>query len=138
MQRFFVQLPRQVHARFGRIDVLVQAQHHIVGDDGISGREKCHQALDQMPVRGVHAALQVTQIDLKVDFLDAPGILDRRAIHVVELGVSHRAQREIESRIEQAVHWQASQDCGFSREQAMASSVGTVVLAIRVAGRDRR
>jgi len=98
--------------------------------------KKCHQPLDQMTVRRVHAALQVAQVDLKIDFLHAPRVLDRRPIHFVELRVTHGSQREVESRIQQAAHWQASQLCGFSSEQAMASADGTVVLAMRVAGRD--
>ena len=34
-------------------------------------------------------------------------------------------------------YWQASQTSGFSSEQATASATGTVVCAIRVAGRER-
>src|SRR5580658_6185994 len=125
----------------------VEADHQIVRNDGITGRKEGHQALDEMPLGGCHAGAQVTQVDLEVDLLDAPGVLDGRAIHFVEARITHGAQREIETGIEQTsggAHWQASQLCGFSSEQAMAwtSDTGalarTVVLAICVAGRERR
>ncbi len=48
VQRFFIQLARQVHARFGRVDVLVEIQHQVVGDDRITGREERDQALDHV------------------------------------------------------------------------------------------
>ena len=47
----------------------------------------------------------------------------------------------IQAHPRQESYWQASQDSGFSSEQAtdaVASGVSTVALAIRVAGRERR
>jgi hypothetical protein len=84
-----------------------------------------------MALGGRHALSQVSEIDLEIDFLDRPGVLDGRAIHLVKARVTHGPQREIESGVEQA-HWQASQLSGFSKEQAM------VVLVIWVAGLERR
>ncbi len=68
----------------------VQADHQIVGNDGVAGREEGHQALDQMPLRGRHALLQMAQVDLEVDLLDRPGVLDRGPVHFVEAGIAHR------------------------------------------------
>ena len=58
VQRFLVQLPRQVHARFGRVDVLVQVEHQVVGDDRIAGGEERDQALDQVPLGRRHALVR--------------------------------------------------------------------------------
>ncbi len=90
MQRFLEQLPGQVHPRFGSVDVPVQADHQVVGNDGITGREEGHQTLDQMPLRRRHALLQMAQVDLEVDLLDGPGVLDGGPVHLVEPGVAHR------------------------------------------------
>ncbi len=117
---------------------LYRLKHQIVGDNGVAGRKECDEAFDEVPVRGAHAALQMTQIDLKIDFLDAPGVLDRAAIHLIELRIAHRPQGQIESGVEQPAHWQASQASGFSSEQATAAVSRTVVLAMLVAGRDLR
>ena len=75
-------------------------------------------------------------------------------IHFVEDRILHRSQGQIQSRIQKhgklrngtyaRAYWHASQDSGFSSEQATACCAGiwevevTVVFAIRVAGRERR
>ena len=129
----------------------VQADHEVVGDDGVAGGEERHQPLDQVPLGRRHALPQVTEVDLEVDLLHRPGVLDRTAIHLVEARIAHRPQGEVEAGIEQdlrcddCAHWQASQVSGFSSEQTTARvslasgcAACTVVLAICVAGRERR
>ena len=101
MQRFFVQLPRQVHPRLGRIDVFVEIQHEIVGDDAVAGGEERDQAFDQMPVGGRQFVLQIVEIDTEIDLLHRPRIADGVAVHLVERGVTHRSQREREAGVEQ-------------------------------------
>ena len=54
MQRLFVELARQVHARLGRVDVPVEVQHQVVRDDRVAGREEGDQPLDQVPLGGRH------------------------------------------------------------------------------------
>src|SRR5690606_28466514 len=46
VERFLVNLARQIHARFGRIDVTIQIQHHVVADDRVTGGKKRHQSTD--------------------------------------------------------------------------------------------
>jgi hypothetical protein len=85
----------------------------------------------------------VPEIDLEIDFLHGPGVLDRRPIHLIKARVAHRPQGEIEARIEQrSAHWQASHSSGFSSEHTTAAEsltvACTVVLVILVAGRERK
>jgi hypothetical protein len=155
VQRLLVKLARQVHASLGRVDVPVQADHEIVRYDRVAGREERHQPLDEVPLRGRHALAQVSEIDLEVDLLHGPGVLDGGAVHLVEARIAHRAQRQVEPGIQElsgrstaglhldgGAHWQASQLCGFSSEQATAPAseplARTVAFAILVAGRERR
>src|ERR1700761_4596840 len=90
---------------------------------------------------------QILEVGMQVDLLDRPGVLDGVAEPVVEVRVAHRAKGQIHTGIEKLVHWQASQDSGFSSEQAIASSsVPVLVLSrtraltvacwMRVAGRE--
>jgi len=128
----------------------IQVEHEIVRHDRITGGKKRDQALDQMALGRRHALRKMAEVDLEIDLFDGPGVLDRGAVHFVELRIAHRAQGEIEAGVEQdwrIVHWHASQLSGFSSEQTTASAsliacagalVSSVVFAIRVAGRERR
>ena len=100
VQRFLVELARQVHARFGRVDVLVQIQHQVVRDDGVAGGEERHQPLDQVALGGGHLRAEVADVHREIHFLDGPGVLDRVAVHLVERRVAHRAQGELEAGVE--------------------------------------
>ncbi len=100
VQRFLEQLSRQVHARFGRIDVPVQTDDEIVRHDRIARGEEGHQPFDQMPVRRRHALAQMAEIDLEIDLFHRPGVLDRRAIHLVEAWIAHGAKGEVEAGVE--------------------------------------
>ncbi len=162
------QLPGQVEPGLGGVDVLVEAQHHVVGDDRVTGGEEGDQTADHVPL-AVAELGEVGDVGVQVHLLDGPGVLDRVAVLVVERRVAHRTERQLEARVEQhllavggGAHWQASQDSGFSREQASAASssgvrvvgaatatgadgAGTAARAapeaawaIRVAGRERR
>ena len=159
VQRLLVELARQVHARLGRVHVLVEAQHHVVGDDRVARREERDQAPDEVPLALRHSLLQVGHVGREVDLLDRPGVLDGGPVHLEELGVHHRPQRQAVAGVEDprgtadVAHSHASQCSGFSSEQAIASAsvalgaagagtcaevVATVALAMRVAGRERR
>ena len=156
VQGFFVQLAGEIHARLGRVDVPVQAEDQVVRHDRIAGGEKRHQTLDEMSISRAHALLHMAEIDLKIDLLHAPSVLDRRSIHLVEPRITHRPQRQIEAGIEYLTHWHASQVSGLSSEHASASAPAgavpgrpgiaaaaaagsrTVVFEILVAGRERR
>ena len=46
VQRLFVQLARQVHPGFGRVDVLVEVEHEVVRHDRVAGGEERHEPAD--------------------------------------------------------------------------------------------
>ena len=131
VQRLLVELARQVHARLGRVDVLVEVQHEVVRDDRVAGGEERDQALRPGGARRrVMLAAQVGDVGREVDLLDRPGVLDGGAVHLEEApgtpsaaasgrgpGSSRRAGRLT------CAHWQASQLSGFSSEQADALGV---------------
>ncbi len=94
---FLEQLPGQVQACFGGVDVLVQVEHQVVGDDGVAGGEERDQPVDQVPFGGGQLA-EVGQVGVQVDFLDRPGVLDRVLEPVEELRVPHRTQGEVQAR----------------------------------------
>ena len=100
VQRLLVQLAREVHACLGRVDVLVEVEHQVVGHDRIAGGEERDQALDQVPLGRQQTAAQVHQVGGEVDFLHGPGVLDGIPIHVIEDRVAHRAQGQVHARIE--------------------------------------
>ena len=58
VQRLLVELARQVHARLGGVEVLVEVQHEVVGDDGVAGGEEGDQPLHEVAlgVRHLRAA----------------------------------------------------------------------------------
>src|SRR5699024_1186444 len=62
VQRFLVKLARQVHARFRRVDVLVEVQDQVVGNDRVAGGEKGDQALDEVAVGGGHFGVEVVRV----------------------------------------------------------------------------
>ncbi len=100
VQRLFVELARQVHPCFGGVDVLVQVEHQVVRHDGVAGGEERHQSPDEVLLGGHQLALQVDEVVGEVDLLDGPGVLDRIAVHVEELRVPHRPQRQVVARVE--------------------------------------
>ena len=44
----FIELPGEIEPRLGRVDVLVEVQHQVVGDDRVAGGEEGDESLDQM------------------------------------------------------------------------------------------
>ena len=75
----------------------------LVGLAPSRGRLVAPEAMDQMPVGRRHLRLEVVDVGREVDLVDRPCVADRVAVHLVELGVAHRAQREFETGIEQVV-----------------------------------
>src|SRR5690606_24542071 len=100
-----------------------------------------------------HPLRQMTEIDLEIDLLDRPGVLDRSPVHFIKARVTHRPPGQIETGVQQRLlwkghdgaHWHASHISGFSREHITAAvsltsacAACTVVFAIWVAGRERK
>jgi hypothetical protein len=52
VERFLVELAREVHPRLGRVDVLVEVQHEVVRDDRVAGREERDEALHEVLLGG--------------------------------------------------------------------------------------
>ncbi len=50
VQRLLEQLPGQVQPGLGRVDVLVEVEHQVVGDDRVAGGEERDQPADQVPL----------------------------------------------------------------------------------------
>ena len=156
VQRLLVELARQVHARLGRVDVLVEVEHQVVRDDRVAGREERDQPLDQVPLGRASSCARSPTSVREVDLLDGPGVLDRVAVHLEELRIRHRAQRQAHAGIEQprgswyvrslaglaalGVLERAGDRRGFggSIGLRLAGAASTVALAMRVAGRERR
>ena len=147
VERLLVELAREVHPRLWRVDVLVEREHEVVRDDGIPRGKERDEALDKVALGVAHLLAKIPHVPREVDLFHGPCIANRVAVHLVKGGVIHRTQRQAEPGIEQvfwsfnSVHWQASQDSGFSSEQAICSArdgAPTVALAMRVAGRERR
>ena len=106
---------------------------------------------------GLKALLEIDEIGLKIDLFDGPRVLDAVAEHVVEDGIAHGPEGEAEAGIEDGFRclnrghgdllllagfagaWVLKRagdggGCGMRRPRRAA----TVVLAMRVAGRERR
>ena len=101
VQRLLVELPRQVHPRLGRVDVLVEVQHQVVPHDRVARREERHQPVDQVPLRVRHLAAQVHQVRGEVHLLHRPRVLDGVPVHLEEDRIGHRAQREVHPGVQQ-------------------------------------
>ena len=99
VQRFLVELPGQEQAGLRGVDVLVQVEHEVVGDDRVAGGEEGDEAADEVALGGDHLA-QVDEVVGEVDLLDRPRVADRRPVALVELRIAHRPQREVEARVE--------------------------------------
>ena len=80
--------------------MLVEVEDQVVGHDRVAGGEEGHQAVDQVLLGRHELAVEIGQVVGEVDLLDGPGVLDRIAVHVEELRVTHRAQRQVEPGIE--------------------------------------
>jgi len=61
VQRFLVELTRQVHASLGRIDVGVEVQHEVVGDDRVARCKERHEPIDEVPFGGRQLAIEVSR-----------------------------------------------------------------------------
>jgi hypothetical protein len=96
----FKQLAREIETSFRRIDVLVEIQHQVVGDDGVTGGEEGDQALDKVNLGRGELAAQIDQVGGEVDLFHGPGVLDAVAEHVIEDRVAHGAQGQAETGIE--------------------------------------
>ena len=103
VERLFIELARQIHPPFRAVDVLVQVQHQVVRNDRVAGCEEGNQAVDQVLLGGRHLVLQVGDILREINLFNGPCVLNRVAIHLIELRVSHGAKRQIESGIENHV-----------------------------------
>ena len=128
VQRLFVELTREVHARLWGVDVPVQVEDEVIGHDRVARREEGDEAVHQVPLGVRHLRLQVADVRGKVDLLDRPRVLDRRAVHLVKARVGHRPEGETQARVEQSRggkgggHWHASHVSAFSSEQATAAA----------------
>jgi hypothetical protein len=100
VQRLFVELSAQVHPGFGRVDVLVEVEHQVVGHDRVAGGEERHETTDQVLLGRHQLAIEVGQIVGEVDLFDGPRVLDRVFVHLEELRIPHRPQREVEAGVE--------------------------------------
>ena len=146
------QLARQVEPALGRVDVLVEVEHQVVGHDRVAGGEERDQPADQVPL-GAAKPLQVLEVGVQVDLLDGPGVLDRVAEPVVEVRVAHRPQGQVHPGVEQhrlrSVGGRAVVVTGRPRRsrgspgstrppRRPVGAGGMVGCWIRVAGRERR
>ena len=154
VQRFLVELARQVHARLGRVDVLVEVEHEVVRDDRVAGREERDEPLDRWRSAGVILRRRSpTSVEKSTSstvhvFLIAPRYISKNAGYAIGRSVRQKPGIEQARRVgSTCAHWQASQLSGFSSEQATrrrggrsasAAGVSTVAFAMRVAGRERR
>ena len=100
VQRLFVQLPREEHAGLGRVDVFVEVQNQVVRHDRVAGGEERDDAIHQVALGGQQPVVQVGKVVGEVDLLDGPGVADGVAVHLVELGIAHGPQGEVETGIQ--------------------------------------
>ena len=56
--------------------------------------------MDQVTISLAHFRAQVGDIQRKIHLIHCPRVLDRVAIHLVELGIAHGTQGEFETGIE--------------------------------------
>ena len=98
VQRLLVQLAGQEQPGLGGVDVLVQVEHEVVGDDRVAGGEERDEPADEVPLGRASACVQVDEVVGEVDLLDRPRVADRVPVALVELRVAHRPQREVEAR----------------------------------------
>jgi hypothetical protein len=91
---FFKQLAREVEARHRRVDVFVEVEDEVVGDDGITCREEGYETLDDVDLGRGDLRFEVCEVGLEVDLFDGPGVLDAVAEHVVEDRERHRTKGE--------------------------------------------
>ena len=99
VQRLLEQLAGQEQPGLGGVDVLVQVEHEVVGDDRVAGGEEGDEAADQVAL-GREQLAQVDEVVGEVDLLDRPRVADRGPVALVELRVAHRPQRQVEARVE--------------------------------------
>ena len=96
------ELAGQVQPRLGGVDVLVERQHEVVGDDRVTGREERDQPADHVLLARRQLG-EVGDVGVEVDLLDGPGVLDRVPVALVEVRVAHGAQGQLEARVEQVL-----------------------------------
>src|SRR6266852_4320780 len=74
-----------------RVDVLVQVEHEVVGDDRVAGGEERDQPAHQVLLRGREPG-QVLEVGMQIDLLHRPGVPDGVTEPVIEMRVAHGAQ----------------------------------------------
>ena len=57
----FKELPGEIEPRFGRVDVLVEVEHEVVGDDAVAGGEEGDQRWIRWTSAGVRRCLRSTR-----------------------------------------------------------------------------
>ena len=93
-------LAGEIEAGFGRVDVFVEIENEVVGDDGVAGCEEGDEALDDVDLSGGDLGFEVGEVSLEVDLFDGPGVLDAVAEHLVEDREAHGTQREAQAGVE--------------------------------------
>ena len=101
VQGFLVELARQIHPSFGRVDVLIQIDDEIVGHDSVARSEERHETIDEMPLLGRELAAQVVKVVREINLVHRPSVLDGIPIHLVKSRIPHRPQGELIARVEQ-------------------------------------
>ncbi len=96
----FEELAGKVEAGFGGVDVLVEVEDEVVGDDGVAGGEEGDEAPDDVDLRGGDALAEIDEVGLEIDLFYGPGVFYAVAEHVVEDGEAHGAQSEAEAGVE--------------------------------------
>lgn len=100
MKGFLVELAAQIQPGLGRVDVLVEAEHEVVGNDRVAGGEERHEASDQVGLGRAELVAQVRDVTAQVDLFDDPRVADGGPVVLVELRVPHRPQRQVEARVQ--------------------------------------
>ncbi len=78
----------------------VQVEYQIVGDNRISRGKESDQTADKVALCGGEALIEVGDVGEEVHFLHRPGVLDGIPVLLIENGIRHRPESEIESGIE--------------------------------------
>ncbi len=99
MLSFLEELTREVHPRFGGVDVLVKIDDQVICDDRIARREKSDKAADEVLLARCHALTQVMDICREINLLDGPCIRDCLAVHLIKMWISHRSESQREARV---------------------------------------
>jgi len=96
------ELAREEEPGLGRVQMAVEVEDEVVRDDRVPGREERDEPVDEMALARQQSLGEVDEVVGKVDLLDRPGVADRVPVALVELGVAHRAQVEVEAGVEES------------------------------------